>query len=1018
MSKSIAIISTLAILFTSTNFVFGQIDSLPNQIEELYNAENYKLIIADSAKIVNYSDSQQDSISAELLFFLGDAYLANDELESAVKLMEKELALRLTLKNNDILITADLSFNLAYYYTIINNYDLAAEYYQKTIEIYKKTKGRESESYIEASIFYNQLLRTKGELEKARKVLKDLESSTKSTEYLGVIRREQVDLYIQEGQYSKAEKLAIELAEFCKNNFTISSTNYIETLNLLGSIKLNQSNYAESELFFKEAIDIAKKLSLDTYTIQNLRNNLAIIYSKIGLFEESNNILETIVSDEETYDNAITLRNIGINYAWLNKHDSAKIAFTKSINIVGSIFSTNSLPYAVSMKEYADRISLREDIDTAIFILNKSLEVAGKSLKKTNPEYSKYEFQLGKAYFMNDNKKQAKVHIENTYNLRKKYLSNNHPLYAEATKKLAELAWANKEEKLALNYYYDTFRNYFNQIEAYFPALSEQQKANFYGNTLRPAFEEFNTYAITYSPNNPELLGDMYNYQLATKGLIMYASAKVRNNILESNNPELLKQFESWISTKEQIAKAYSLSEEEIKEQGIQLDSLLNHAKTLEKTLSRASAEFSSVFENTLTSWKDIQLQLKKNEAAIELIRFKEFSPDSSGVFLDRVYYAALLIDKNSKHPELILLENGNELENKFIKNYRNAIKYKVADKYSYTNYWAPIAHKTKKYQKVYFSPDGVYNQISINSLYNTETKKYVLEEQNIELLTNTKDLIAYRSGTISKMANKTAPELFGFPNYNKGIEQNDESNQLDAAQIANNVSMDRGLRGSLSRYIRGNSLVTLLPGTKEEVEKITLLYSKNDEKKPSVHLSNEADELQLKAVNNPSVLHIATHGFFLEDNPSVQDDNSEKYTQNPLLKSGLIMAGANSFITSGIDESTGQDGILTAYEAMNMNLTNTDLVVLSACETGLGDQKNGEGVYGLRRAFFVAGAKAIIMSLWSVDDAATQELMSTFYEEWLSGKTKQDAFINAQMTILDKYKDPFYWAAFVMVGE
>jgi CHAT domain-containing protein len=150
----------------------------------------------------------------------------------------------------------------------------------------------------------------------------------------------------------------------------------------------------------------------------------------------------------------------------------------------------------------------------------------------------------------------------------------------------------------------------------------------------------------------------------------------------------------------------------------------------------------------------------------------------------------------------------------------------------------------------------------------------------------------------------------------------------------------------------------------------------------------------------------------------SVFGVNAENASNNPLLRSGLILAGAGHAISGGgTDISSNDNGVLTAYEAMNLNLEGTNLVVLSACETGLGDVKSGEGVYGLQRAFLVAGADAMIMSLWKVDDAATQQLMTSFYTNWLKLGNKQKAFKQAQLQLMTKYKDPYYWGAFVMMG-
>ncbi len=180
----------------------------------------------------------------------------------------------------------------------------------------------------------------------------------------------------------------------------------------------------------------------------------------------------------------------------------------------------------------------------------------------------------------------------------------------------------------------------------------------------------------------------------------------------------------------------------------------------------------------------------------------------------------------------------------------------------------------------------------------------------------------------------------------------------------------------------------------------------------------------------SPHILHVATHGFFFPDpapssavRPStLGEDWGEggvfRISEHPMIRSGLILAGANQVWKGGKPLANTEDGILTAYEISQMNLSNTELVVLSACETGLGDIQGNEGVYGLQRAFKIAGAKYLVMSLWQVPDRPTQEMMALFYENWLEQKSSiPDAFRVAQDEMRARYPDePYKWAGFVLV--
>jgi CHAT domain-containing protein len=180
--------------------------------------------------------------------------------------------------------------------------------------------------------------------------------------------------------------------------------------------------------------------------------------------------------------------------------------------------------------------------------------------------------------------------------------------------------------------------------------------------------------------------------------------------------------------------------------------------------------------------------------------------------------------------------------------------------------------------------------------------------------------------------------------------------------------------------------------------------------------------------VNSPRVLHLATHGFFESDeergNPG-RTATQQKEFEDPMLRSGLYFAGANRLLSGAPPSSGVTDGVLTAFEATGLKLQGTELVVLSACETGLGSNRAGEGVFGLRRALQQAGAESVLMSMWSVPDYETQELMSLFYEKWLSGLDKYQALNDAQIEERARVKKrwqgkdhPELWAAFVVVGQ
>ena len=291
---------------------------------------------------------------------------------------------------------------------------------------------------------------------------------------------------------------------------------------------------------------------------------------------------------------------------------------------------------------------------------------------------------------------------------------------------------------------------------------------------------------------------------------------------------------------------------------------------------------------------------------------------------------------------------------------------------------------------QVYLSPDGALNLVPFGALVD-ERDRYLVETFTFNYLSSGRDLI--RKPVPATAAPRPAV-VIADPAFDAG-----------ATAAAASGAPPAQLRSVLGNHFEP------LPGTAAEAQAIKAVLAD-----AAVFRGDQATETALKSVSSPRVLHVATHGFFLQDQDlaAVTEPGTATAVEDPMLRSGLVFAGANT------GRSGSDDGVLTALEAAALALTGTELVVLSACETGVGDVKTGEGVFGLRRAFMVAGAETLVMSLWQVDDNATQQLMVEFYGRLTKGEGRAEALRQSSLALLrdPARRHPFYWASFISTGE
>ena len=791
---------------------------------------------------------------------------------------------------------------------------------------------------------------------------------------------------LTQGKSSEAEQYITQ--SLTKSEQTVGKKSAAYIANLNNQAKLNQSlgKYNEAEKEFDEALTLAEQEFGDGMQKAILLNNKAMLFQTVGRYSEAAELMKSAMSFStkaskkifQSFDNRKFQANLAFIYQLSGKYAEAEATFLEIKKVFENRKQTGNAEYAGLLNQLGILYIQMGATDKVEELFKKSKEVYKNRYTEENIYYAKVTNDLGNFYRINARYEEAEKQLNKALSIRETLLGVNHPDYVKSQENLAILYWKTNRYDQAYITYREAMDKTIDFINRYFPPMSEAEKTNFWDVTA-PRFQRFFNFALEAVSQLKYVAQDFFDYQMATKALLLNSTNKVKEAILKSNDKALINDYLLWLDQKEQLARLYAYSKEQLKEQKIDLAELERSSNAMEKSLSERSTDFSAGYSTQKLSYKQVLALLGDNEALVDIVRVRGFGQD----FTEESRYVALILKKGAELPALVTLDNGQQLETRYSKFYRNAIQQRVNDEYSYDQYWAKIESEIQGKKLIYISPDGVYNQLNLNTL-KKPAAEYVVNRYDLVIIGNAKDLISLKSK--KTVVPKKNAFLLGFPEY-------------------------------------GTTEVSALPGTKVEIDGVSKIL-KTAGYQVNQFMQKEATEKNVKTLKGPSLVHIATHGYFLQDTDgsagSVFGVNAENASNNPLLRSGLILAGAGKTITgtaTTADITSNDNGVLTAYEAMNLNLEGTSLVILSACETGLGDVKSGEGVYGLQRAFQVAGADALIMSLWKVDDAATQLLMTNFYANWIKLGNKQKAFKQAQLQLMSKYKEPYYWGAFVMMG-
>ncbi len=1010
---------------------------------------------------------ETDLLIADTYFMIGQLKASTNDYYSSIDDFLKTLSIRKTLIYEIDVYDIAIKYKLGELYRLIKNWEMSEKFLLEALNLYKLQFGENGHEffdileslgllYFEISDFKNSEFYFTRSLEICENLY-----GKRSTYYSSTLLNLS-QLYAVKGDYLIAKKLN---DEYLKQVKAIHGEGSIEMANGLVSIAalFEEIKMIDSAIICNnKAVEIFEKAQGEELNLSialgNLGNNFRILSKwkeADSCYTRSLNIKTTIGDTLENY--AILLVNQGLLLINLNNIELGQKKLFKALEIQERLLGLDHFQTAITIQNIALTYTHQGNFSKSLHYLNLAKETLDRSVGKYHPLYATILVAIGNIYAESGDSKNAILNYSNALEIYQVKIGEKNQYVSDVIYNVGNVYFDLKNYQLAKEYYTKSLniltdnsadvygnlishyiqlalvssflndntssyecaskgiRSLNDELNTNFKWLSEKERNDF-TKLNQKYFLKINSISSINIDSCQESAIQVYNTNLISKSLLLETSRELDQVISNSSDKEMKDQFNEM----KQLRRLVNKMQSEGSDKNEILDSYVHQADSLDKILVNKLGEYANAKRKFEITWKDVQSNLSTTEAAIEFARYYDYK--------DTNYkYMALLVRSEYDYPKLVKLGSESLIKS-------SCSKMEFSELYDYV--WKGIDSLLTGVNTIYYSPAGELNNVSFSALIcqneasilkdsSKSNWSYLIDKYELHQLTTTRYIA---DGTLKK--NDSIPlsiKLIGginyidFPTVQDSV-QTTESNEDLALQLnlQNELNEFKSNRGGKLDYLKGSEIEV------KEVSKIL----QNSGWTTLTSTGRNASEYQFKQdlnVKSPGVIHIATHGFaFLEkeikeDNEFLMQDNtSYKISEDPMVRCGLMLSGANlswSGDSKKMIETTGDDGILTAAEIANMDLSNTKLVVLSACETGLGKIESLEGTFGLKRGFKLAGVDQLIVTLWKVPDNETMELMTIFYSDLAETNNPELSFNFAQKAMRNKYPyEPQKWAGFVFV--